>query len=366
MAAFNLGGFIAPLWGKIADRYGIHRELLISSLIMTAITLTSFAFTNTFTVWLGLASIQGVSVFLAITLGNLFIVEIHPKIEWDQRIGWLQTFNSGGQVSGMLLAAALSKIDLSAGLLVAASLVALAVLPGFLTPRVSHEMTAYRPAIVSPKHRIQCNQNSSHLQFSQVKLNILKHLHSARQTPFVPIMGIWFLCVAGVSAVYTLYPVMMQEEFGIGRDRIALSFALAMGLSVFLYAQAGRLAHRFGPARILKRFLGARLVVLILLLLLEMHAFGGAVHLILLTFILVVLCWPFIVVSATALTAALSPCGEGEGMGIFCAVFATACISGSALGGWLASQWGYQATVAMAVSTEALGLFLICRMKRSP
>ncbi|MGD9091103.1 MAG: hypothetical protein PVI38_21625, partial [Desulfobacterales bacterium] len=82
--------------------------------------------------------------------------------------------------------------------------------------------------------------------------------------------------------------------------------------------------------------------------------------------VLVVLCWPFIVVSATALTAALSPCGEGEGMGIFCAVFATACISGSALGGWLASQWGYQATVAMAVSTEALGLFLICRMKRSP
>ena len=215
MAAFNLGGFIAPLWGKIADRYGIHRELLISSLIMTAITLTSFAFTNTFTVWLGLASIQGVSVFLAITLGNLFIVEIHPKIEWDQRIGWLQTFNSGGQVSGMLLAAALSKIDLSAGLLVAASLIALAVLPGFLTPRVSHEMIAYRPAIVSPKHRIQCNQNSSHLQFSQVQLNIFKHLHSARQTPFVPIMGIWFLCVAGVSAVYTLYPVMMQEAFGV-------------------------------------------------------------------------------------------------------------------------------------------------------
>jgi predicted MFS family arabinose efflux permease len=159
---------------------------------------------------------------------------------------------------------------------------------------------------------------------------------------------------------------MMQEEFGVGRDRIALSFALAMGLSVFLYAQAGRLAHRFGPARILKSFLGARLAALILFFLMEMLAFGERVHLILLTFVLVVLCWPFIVVSATALTAALSPCGEGEGMGIFCAVFATACISGSALGGWLASQWGYQATVAMAVSTEALGLFLICRMKRSP
>jgi predicted MFS family arabinose efflux permease len=366
MAAFNLGGFIAPLWGKIADRYGIHRELLISSLIMTAITLTAFAFTNTFTVWLGLALIQGVSVFLAITLGNLFIVEIHPKIEWDQRIGWLQTFNSGGQVGGMLLAAALSRIDLSAGLLVAASLIALAVLPGFLTPRVSHEVIAYRPAVGSLNHHIQSNQNASYLQFSQVKLNISKHLHSVRHTPFVRIMEIWFLCVAGVSAIYTLYPVMMQEEFGVGRDRIALSFALAMGLSVFLYAQAGRLAHRFGPVRILKSFLGARLAALLLLFLLVMHVFGGAVHLILLTFVLVVLCWPFIVVSATALTADATPFDEGEGMGIFCAVLSSACLSGSALGGWLATQWGYQATVAMAVSTEALALLLICRMKQSP
>ena len=120
MAVFNLGGLIAPLLGNVADRYGIHRSLLISGLIITAISMAGFAFTNTFPIWLGLALIQGVGVFMAMTVGNLFIVEAHPKTEWDQRIGWLQTFNSGGQVSGMLLAAALSQIDLNSSLLVVA------------------------------------------------------------------------------------------------------------------------------------------------------------------------------------------------------------------------------------------------------
>ncbi|HKJ32924.1 MAG TPA: hypothetical protein VKA34_13900 [Balneolales bacterium] len=37
MAAFNLGGLMAPIWGSIADRYGIHRGLLSSGLIITSI-----------------------------------------------------------------------------------------------------------------------------------------------------------------------------------------------------------------------------------------------------------------------------------------------------------------------------------------
>jgi predicted MFS family arabinose efflux permease len=46
-------------------------------------------------------------------------------------------------------------------------------------------------------------------------------------------------------------------------------------------------------------------------------------------------------------------------MGIFCAVFATACLTGSAVGGWLATQWGYHTVVAMAVLTEAVGLVMV-------
>jgi predicted MFS family arabinose efflux permease len=152
---------------------------------------------------------------------------------------------------------------------------------------------------------------------------------------------------------------MMQEVYGMKQELISLVFAAAMGLSVFIFAPAGHLAHRFGPVRVIESFLGVRLMALLSFFLLEVFYLGGSVRLILLSFSVVVLCWPFLIVSGTALTALLSPFGEGEGMGIFCAVLATACVTGSAVGGWLAAQWGYATTAGMAVITEASGLFLM-------
>jgi len=95
---------------------------------------------------------------------------------------------------------------------------------------------------------------------------------------------------------------------------------------------------------------------------LELFYLNGQVKLVLLSFSAIVLCWPFLIVSGTALTALLSPFGEGEGMGIFCAVLATACVTGSALGGWLALLWRYTEKAAMAVVTEASGLILMHRI----
>jgi MFS family permease len=362
MAVFNLGGLMAPIWGRVADKYGIHRRLLSCALIINAIALAALSFTNSFTIWLFLVLTQGIGVFVAMTVGNLFIVEIHPKVEWNERIGWLQTFNSLGQVSGMLLVAALTKIDLSSSLLIAAGLISVAVLPSCLAPRVSHQGPGYQPVSHWCDRQRRWTQKSSNFQFNQIKLNVLGYFNSVRKTSFEYFMGIWFLCVVGASAIYTLYPVMMQEVYGIGQELLSLAFAVAMGLSVFLFAPAGHLAHRFGPMRILQSFLGVRLMAFISFFLLGVFPFGGSVPLILLCFSVVVLCWPFLVVSGTSLTALLSPFGEGEGMGIFCGFLAMACVTGSALGGWLATYWGYNAVSGMVVFTEALGLIFMCNL----
>jgi len=359
MAAFNLGGLLTPIFGSVADRFGIHRELLSGALIVTAIALGALSFTNIFSLWLALAMIQGIGMFVAMTVGNLFIVEIHPKTEWNERISRLQSFNSGGQVSGMLLAAALSQLDLRSSLLIAASLVALAVLPSCLTPKVSPQRAGNRSARLCDSHQRDWTQESSHLQFIHGKLNFLRHLNSVRNTPFEQFMVIWFFCVAGATAVFTLYPVMMQEEYGVGQELLSLNLAIAMGISVFLYGWAGRLSHRFGPMRILQSFLGVRLIAFFVFFLPGVFHFEGSLKLILLSFSIVVLCWPFLIVSGTALAALLFPIGEGKGMGIFYAVLALACIIGSTIGGWLAAQWGFTATAGMAVITESLGLLFI-------
>jgi predicted MFS family arabinose efflux permease len=207
----------------------------------------------------------------------------------------------------------------------------------------------------------QCDwtRELSHLQFFGDKLNIFRNLNFACNKPFEHFMGIWFLCITGATAVFTLYPIMMQELYGIGQTLLSLNFAIAMGISVFLYDWAGHLSHRFGPMRILQSFLGVRLIAFLAFLLPGMFHFNGSVKLILLSFSVVVLCWPFIIVSGTALAALLFPSGEGKGMGIFYAVLALACISGSTIGGWLAAQWGFTATAGMAVITESLGLIFI-------
>ncbi len=147
-----------------------------------------------------------------------------------------------------------------------------------------------------------------------------------------------------------------------GQELLSLTFAIAMGLSVCLFAPAGHLAHRFGPMKVLQSFLGVRLMAFISFFFLELFYLNGQVKLVLLSFSAIVLCWPFLIVSGTALTALLSPFGEGEGMGLFCAVLATACVTGSTVGGWLALQWGYTATAAMAVVTEASGSILMHRI----
>jgi hypothetical protein len=54
---------------------------LFNGLTITSLALAALSITNTFAVWLGLALIQGIGVFVTMTVGNLFIVEFHPKAE---------------------------------------------------------------------------------------------------------------------------------------------------------------------------------------------------------------------------------------------------------------------------------------------
>jgi predicted MFS family arabinose efflux permease len=105
--------------------------------------------------------------------------------------------------------------------------------------------------------------------------------------------------------------------------------------------------------------LGVRLVAFLGLLGLGLTHVGAAPWLALLAFLFVVLAWSLLSVGGTALTARLSPVGEGEGLGIFNAVTAVAGVIGAALGGWVAGQWGYNAVSGLAAGGVGLGLLLL-------
>jgi hypothetical protein len=85
MAAFSLGGLTAPLWGSLADRYRLHRWMLFGGFLMTTIGLAAFPFTSNKSTYVGLAMLQSMGAAAAGTVANLFVVEGHPREEWDER-----------------------------------------------------------------------------------------------------------------------------------------------------------------------------------------------------------------------------------------------------------------------------------------
>jgi DHA1 family tetracycline resistance protein-like MFS transporter len=367
MAAVSLGGLTAPLWGGLADRYRLHRWLLAAGLLITAGGLAAFPFTTQPAAWFALALLQGIGAAAAATVANLFVVETHPKHEWDERIGWLQTFYGGGQVAGLLLASAFSTAHLRTGLLVAAGLTVLGALLGLATahtpPKPKGES---RPILLDPARHGEWSLSSPQRLFHHLTAGTFRVMGTALRSPFGLFLLAWLLAFGGSAAVFSLYPVLMQQLFGVAPGASSSVFALAAGLGLLLYSPAGVWSGRWGPRWVLRMGFGLRLLAFSGLLGLGLVQFGGASWLALGAFVLVVLSWSLLTVSGTALTAQVSPVGEGEGMGLYNAVTAAAGVLGSALGGWAAGLWGYNAAFVMALAGVALGLLLAIGIRVEP
>jgi MFS family permease len=178
------------------------------------------------------------------------------------------------------------------------------------------------------------------------------------RSPFGLFLLGWLLAFTGSNAVFSLYPVLMQNLFGVAPGISSSAFALAAGLGLLLYSPAGLWSDRLGPAPVMRVGFGLRLLAFAGLLGLGLIQLRYMGWLALGAFALVVLSWSLLAVSSTALTAKLSPVGEGEGLGIYNAVTAAAGVLGSVLGGWAAGVWGYRAAPAVAVTGVAMGLLL--------
>jgi len=358
MAAISLGGLTAPLWGALADHYRLHRWLLAGGFVVTAIGMAVLPFTTTRAAWLGLALLQGLGVAGATTVANLFVVEVHPEAEWDERIAWLYTFYDGGHVSGLLLAAWVSQSDLRLSLPVMTGGTVVAAGLGWWTTQTPPASLLPKPLLLHPVQHdawvLGAPQRLSHHHGWQE----IRWLGTVLRTPFCLFLVAWLLSIMGSSAFFAFYPVLMQEVFGIAVWLSSCAFAVAVGLRLLLYVSAGHWSEAYGPARVLRAALGMRLLAFLAILSLGFIPVSSQSHLALMGVPLLVLPWSFLSVSSTALTAHLSPVGEGTGMGMLNATSAIAGMMGAMVGGWLAVHWGYHAVLGLAVAGLALGLAL--------
>jgi DHA1 family tetracycline resistance protein-like MFS transporter len=365
MAAVSLGGLSAPLWGSLADRYRLHRWILVTGLLFSTAGLAVFPFVSRLGGWFALALVQSIGAAGAATIANLFVVEAHPKAEWDERIGWLQTFYGLGQVAGLILASIFSQLDLSVGLWSAAGLTALAVLLGWLTTKTPPRPTGTKPVLLHPARHIEWAMSSPQRLFHFVDAKTFRKLGASLRSPFGLFLLVWLLTFSGSAAAFSQYPLLMKKLFDIQPGPSSIAFAAMAGLGLVLYSPAGAWSDRYGPLRVLRASIGVRLLAFIGLFILGILLAGPRGWLAILAFTIIVLAWSLMSVSGTALAARLSPVGEGEGMGIFNALTALSGVIGAVLGGWAAGIWGYNAITLFAVSGVALGLALSTALPHS-
>ena len=359
MGALSLGGLVAPAFGSLADRYRLHRVLLSGGLVALAAGLVLFVLASSTAARLALALELGLAAAASATVANLFVVEAHPEPEWDERIGWLQTFYGGGQVAGLLLAGLLSLSHALAGLAVAAALCVAAAIQGWMTTRTppAPPATAPAPVLAHPVRLCEASALSPQRLFHRPDLRALAGQGSTLRSPFGGFTLLWLASFGGASTIFSLYPVMMQHGFGVAPARSSAAFALAATLGLLLYSPAGRLAERLGSLRVLEIGLLMRLAAFSGLALLgPSPALAGRSYLAMGSFVVIVLAWSPLSVAGTAMAAELSPAGKGAGLGIFNAATAVAGLIGAVAAGWAAAAWGYTAVSGLALAGVAFGL----------
>ncbi len=365
VASLSLGGLTSPLWGGLADRRRLHRALLAGGMLLACLSLVAFILTSQPFLWILLAILQGLGIASAATVANLFVVEAHPKQEWDQRIGWLQTFYGLGQVTGLLLAGLLTRGDLRLGLWVAAGVSLLAAVLAWFTTHTPPAQPGVNPVLLQPARHAESVISSPQHLFHSPHWSGMQDLLKTLRSPYGLFLVAWLLAFAGPAALFSQYPLLMQKLYGVTPETASVAFAIIAALGLTLYTPAGDWSKHDGPVRILAVSLGLRLFAFAVLLWLALLPSSGALGLLaLIAFAFVVWAWSLMSVSGTDLAARLSPSGEGQGLGIFNAMTSVAGILGALIGGWAAGVWGYTSIVVFAILSVLLGLILASFLNR--
>ena len=356
VGVMNLAGLTAPFWGHLADRRRLHRQVLLAGMLASLVALVLMPAQLGLSLKAVLAGILGLGFAAANTVANMFIVEVRPREEWDARIGALQALSGLGQVAGLLLAGFMGgRYALAFG--VAAALVAAAVPTAWLTLRRIQVPVARAAATAHPPlggEGWACPpQRLFHLPTWHGLRTLLREL----DMPFARLLIVWFVAFVAISAVLTMFPLALIQAFGVSTGLPATVYAFAAAASLGVYPLAARIATRRGGQLVLQVGFTARAFAIGVLAVAFVSRIGG-VSLPLCGFVVLVLAWPLLGVSGTALAAQLTTGEKGEALGLFNASSSLAGAVGAFLGGWGMEMAGY-GTVCLA-SVAAVGLAALC------
>jgi MFS family permease len=370
VGAYNAGMMPAPLLGLMAERLRLFRPVFFGGFAALSVGLSAAPTASALATWIALAMLCGMGAGAVATVAPLFVVNFAPKSEWNARIGFLQSFSGAGQLTGLLLAGLLLLGPLAYGFWLAAILSALAIALGHLgLPSNSRPHGLPLPPL--PWGRLIGSfhsgppvggllHHSHHLQAES-----LRRLANSIEWEFGRFLLAWAALNFAVAPFFAYYPLMMNSTFGIPPAKIALLYALAAAVGIGLFVAAGRAAQQFGSRLVLLLGLALRAVGFGVLTALTLASPSVTSSGAILGFLLVVLAWPVLSVSATGLAATLTPVGEGAAMGLLASTSAIATLLGTTLAGPLVEALGYGIIPPIAVAGLLAAVALTAKVRRA-
>jgi MFS family permease len=346
VAAFYFGALFTPLFGAYADRRGAQRPMFLACFPIMAAAAAVFPFARSTLSWAVLAVVFGGAGAVA----GMFVVEGHPRAEWNTRISWLRMAYGTGQVAGLLIAA-VAATHLAAGWLVTSGL----VLAGLVIGGIG--LPALRPvpdaAGLDPKATGRPIGGISWAlhAFHRPRLH---DLTGALQSRFGVFLLTWLLTMTGVQTFFNVVPLVMRDTFGVPPSVSSLLFLAGAGLGTVVYPASGHLAGRRGPGFVLGLGLAISITAFAAMALAAATDPAGKALVGSAALVVAAVAYSLEVVGATMLVDRLTPGPEGAAMGLLNSAIAAGAIVGAIVPSFVADAFGYSSLPLLATGVLVL------------
>jgi predicted MFS family arabinose efflux permease len=224
-------GLATLLGGPLSDRLG-RREVILGSLLLFIALTAATATANRIDVFIAWRVVTGISAAGVVPIGLTLIGDVVPFKRRGRAVGWLFGSIAGGTATGAAVGALLEPmIGWRSLFLVVAALCAVVVTVALATgalPRLAPPSTAPAWSAVARGYAALLSLARAQRTYAYVLLNATLQ-----------------------SGVFTWLGVYLHERFGLGETGIGLVL-LGYGIPGLLFGPViGRLADRYGRARII-------------------------------------------------------------------------------------------------------------------
>jgi MFS family permease len=236
VSAFSVAQLaVAPLWGRLSDRYG-RRPAILAGLLLTSCAYVIFAFAGSVPVLLLSRLVQGLG---GGTIGvvQAYVADASRPEERTKSLGWLSAVTSLGAVAGPAFGSLMISIGGKAAPGVAAAALALLV-AGF----AARFLAESRQLSVSGSHTVPSTTSPR-----QAIIRVLSHWHE-------PASRLIWIYTIGIGAFYgtiQVVPLLLMNRLGVTEHNIGYFVMYLGGMGVVVRSLLlGRLVDSLGEARL--------------------------------------------------------------------------------------------------------------------